>query len=249
MTKPAGYHDMRWALTQTGCPLCRLLARNADNYIDGVLWELVNDPEIRHNLNQARGYCREHAWLLVRYGASLGVAILMLDVLETVLKVLDEGEFAPPPGFSLQQMWRGRNQQPQNDSGPADLVAGLAPQSPCPVCAQMEHDKAYYLDALLAFLGDGPDSLASAYRASAGLCLPHFRLALQRVPDEETFQNLTAAQNAVWERLKVDLQEFIRKNDYRYIRESFGEEGDAWRRAIEAISGAPPARVKGRNEG
>lgn len=249
MTKPAGYHDMREALTQPGCPLCRLLARNADSYIDGVLWELVNDADIRHDLNRARGYCREHAWLLVRYGASLGAAILMQGVLETVLKVLDEGEFTAPPGFSLQQVWRGFNHQPQTDAAQAGLAAELAPQSPCPVCAQMEHDKAYYLDALLAFLGQGRDSLAPAYRTSAGLCLPHFRLALQRAPDEKTFQNMVAAQKAVWERLQADLQEFIRKNDYRYIKEGFGQEGDAWRRAIEAISGAPPARVKGRSDG
>lgn len=63
------------------------------------------------------------------------------------------------------------------------------------------------------------------------------------------FQNLMAAQKAVLERLQADLREFIRKNDYRYIKEGFGEEGDAWRRAIEAISGAPPARVKGRSDG
>lgn len=244
MTKPAGYHDMRWALAQPGCPLCRLLARNADSYIDGLLWELVNDPEIRRELNHARGYCREHGWLLMRHGASLGVAILMEDVLNTVLEVMDAGEYVSPPGFSLQQVWQGLNHQPHSDSGQTGLAAELSPQSPCPVCVQMEHGKAYYLDALLAYLGEGPDSLAPDYKASAGLCLPHFRLALQRAPNRPTFENLVAAQKVVWKRLQAELREFIRKSDYRYIKEGFGEEGNSWRRAIEAISGAPPARVQ-----
>ena len=32
--------------------------------------------------------------------------------------------------------------------------------------------------------------------------------------------------------------EFIRKNDYRFMSEGFGSEGDAWIRAIECLSGA-----------
>jgi hypothetical protein len=70
------YHEIREAFGQPGCPFCRLLARSADRYLDAVLWEQVNDTTVRSELNQARGYCPQHGWMLVRAGAALGVAIL-----------------------------------------------------------------------------------------------------------------------------------------------------------------------------
>ena len=121
-------------------------------------------------------------------------------------------------------------------------MTGLSPQSPCPVCAGLQISQDYYLTALLNYLA-GPDELASLYRASEGLCLSHFRLALSRVSNPETFERLVEAQRTVWQRLQADLREFIRKNDFD-VKEEFGPEGDSWRRAIEAISGAPPAKVK-----
>ncbi len=242
MTKPAGYYDMRDALTKPGCPVCRLTAHIANTLIDTVLWELTLDGETRQILSMARGYCREHAWLLVRYGASLGVAILQLDVLETVLHVLKESSFEAQPTSSLQQIWQAFN-QPEPGAGATTTIANLSPQTPCPVCVEVHLAEARYLGAFLLHLA-GPDSLAPAYRASAGLCLPHFRLALSYVRDEETFNRLVVLQQAVWEHLRADLLEFIRKNDYRYINEGFGPEGDSWQRVIEAISGAPPVRIK-----
>jgi hypothetical protein len=55
---------------------------------------------------------------------------------------------------------------------------------------------------------------------------------------------LVEVQQAVWQRLRADLQEFIRKNDYRFKNEGSGPEDDAWLRAIEAVAGAPPVKPK-----
>jgi hypothetical protein len=241
MTQSAGYYDLRQAFGEPGCALCRLLAQAADGYIDGVLWELVNDPELRQELNRTRGYCREHAWLLVRYGASLGAAIMMKDIIDTLGRVVEAGKFEPPP-FSLRQMWQNFNSA-QPNAATAKLAADLAPQAPCPVCVKVQITEAYYLAALRQHF-TGSDNLASVYRASDGLCLPHFRLALAQIADQETFTALVEAQKAIWQRLSAELSEFIRKKDHRFQNESFGPEGDAWLRAIEAVVGMPP-KAKG----
>ncbi len=238
MNKPAGFYDLRQALAEPGCPLCQLLAHNADRYVDAMLWELVNDIPAREEFNQARGYCREHAWLLVRRGASLGAAILMLDVLETVLRVLEADRSNERTGFSWQQWWPGNPPAPA-----AGLIAGLTPQALCPVCRHVATGEAYYLAALLAHLS-GPDSLAPAYETSDGLCLPHLRRALAEAPDGPNRETLIRLQKAVWERLRLELREFIRKNDYRFAKESVGEEGTAWLRAIELLAGPPFPKVK-----
>jgi hypothetical protein len=238
MTKSAGYYDLRQAFGQPGCALCRLLAQTADSYIDSMLWELVNDPALRQELNQTRGYCREHSWLLVRYGASLGAAIMMKDIIDTLLRVAEAGKFEPP-SFSLRQIFNSA----QPNLTTAKLAADFAAQAPCPVCVKVQTAEAYYLAALAQHL-TGSDSLAPDYQASAGLCLSHFRGVLAQITHQETFITLREAQKAVWQRLSSELSEFIRKKDHRFQNETFGPEGDSWLRAIEAVSGAAPSKPK-----
>jgi DNA-binding transcriptional MerR regulator len=76
-----------------------------------------------------------------------------------------------------------------------------------------------------------------ALQASDGLCLPHLRLALGSTNDDPGYETLLRIQQAKLERLKHELAEFIRKNDYQAIKEGFGSEGDAWLRAIAMVVG------------
>ncbi len=61
MSRTMSYYDLRDALGQPGCPVCRLTARDADRYLDGLLWEHVNDPGVRVQVREAQGFCRDHA--------------------------------------------------------------------------------------------------------------------------------------------------------------------------------------------
>jgi hypothetical protein len=99
--------------------------------------------------------------------------------------------------------------------------------------------EAIYLDEFVSHL-IGEDGLLAGYEVSDGLCLPHFRQALARVRDERVFGALVGAQRAIWERLVAHLDEFVRKNDHRFQAETWGEERDAWLRAIAALAGARP---------
>ena len=117
------------------------------------------------------------------------------------------------------------------------MVTRLAPEIRCLACEQCDKMEEVYLDTLLENLV-GEDSLMSVYERSAGLCLPHFRMALARVRDEETFNGLVSSQRVVWERLAGHLAESIRKCDYRFRNEPRGEEAGSWLRGIAALSGA-----------
>jgi hypothetical protein len=232
------YHELREAFAQPGCPFCRLLARSADRYLDAILWEQVNDPDTRAELNQARGYCQQHGWLLVRPGAPLGVAILTRDVIKTLLVVLESSPVEKSSQSVFHSLRRGADKE-YISKATARVIADLSPQTACPVCAHLQDLERAYADTLLAHL-DGPGALAEAYRASGGLCLSHFRGTLARVPSSAEAGLVVAAQRSVWERLYDELGEFIRKNDHRFRDETFGPERDSWRRALEAISGPPP---------
>jgi hypothetical protein len=236
MSPTMSFYDLRDALASPGCAICHLKARAVDHYLESLLWESVNDPGVRYSIRRARGFCNQHAWELARdKGASLGVAIIMRDVLQNVLKAMADARFQPLPALSLRRTREALDPE-QPAAATAELVARLAPQARCPACAQAETMEGIYLNTLLENLL-GEDGLLTAYQASDGLCLPHFRQALTRVRDEAVFDALVNAQRAIWERLVGHLSEIIRKSDYRFRDEPRGEESGAWLRAITAVAG------------
>jgi hypothetical protein len=236
MSRTMSFYDLRDALASPGCAVCHLKANAADHHLDSLLWENVNDPGVRHSIRQARGFCNQHAWELVRYkGASLGVSIIMRDVLQSVLATMADARFQALPPLSLRRTREALDPE-QPASATAELVARLAPQARCPACVQADTMEGIYLNTLVENLL-GEDGLLAVYQASDGLCLPHFRQALTRVRDEAVFDVLVKAQRAIWERLVGYLTQVIRKSDYHFRDEPRGEESGVWLRAITAISG------------
>jgi hypothetical protein len=174
----------------------------------------------------------------VRAGRSLGVAILLRDVLRRTRADLERATFRAPALLSVRRVQEALDAR-QPSAATAELVARLEPQAPCPACVWAEKMEDIYVEGLLKhLLGEG--GLLAAYESSDGLCLPHLRQALARVRDERACEALVAAQRAIWERLVGDLSEFIRKNDHRFHDEPWGEERDAWLRAVAALAGARP---------
>jgi hypothetical protein len=199
---------------------------------------MVNDPGLREELNSARGYCREHGWMLVRTGSALGVAILTKGVVKTLLHELDTVPATQGVVAGRRSLRRvlGR-ERPVHVA--ERLVERLSPQVPCPACAHARSLEGDYLKTLVKAL-DGSGSMERLYGSSDGLCFSHFRLALEMVTTRIAGTSLVAAQRAVWHRLEDELGEFIRKSDYRFRDEGFGVERDAWLRALAAVSGPKP---------
>jgi len=234
------YYELRDALAGDDCPICRLGLRTVERFLDHLIYENVNDPGVRADIRAARGFCNLHAWQLRDNRGALGVAIIHRDVLETLMERLEAGQYQ-------QHAWlRGLNRVRTTLGGaPAseatgDLVADLMPQRPCLACRVRDNMEVVYIRNLLESIGD--PEIGDALRRSPGLCLPHFRQALQQVPDEATFETLVEIQLTAWQHLRDELSEFIRKHDYRFRDEGMGAEGDSWIRALAQISGARGVR-------
>jgi hypothetical protein len=235
MERTLSYHQLREVLALSGCALCRLRAKSAERFVDSLLWESVLDPGTRQQIRQARGFCLEHAPLFLRSGAALGTAILTHDVLSDLTKLLDTVGYQARPAVSLRRVWEVLFPR-QPASATARLVTRLAPQTPCPVCKHVESMEQVYLTTLLDALG-ADEEMAALLQGSGGLCLPHLRSALTLVRRESVYRSLMTAQRLAWERLAGELSEFIRKQDYRFRDEPWGEEGNAWLRAVAALVG------------
>ncbi len=235
-------HALYDALALPGCPVCRLEQDYTARLLNHLLYENVNDSTWRDRIRQAFGLCYEHSWMLARQGgAALGVSIITQDILTELQRALRAGHTDPGAAGIWDQLRRTVSQGPRGEPTPG-LAARLVPNGPCPICVHVAELTDAVLSTLCANL-PGEEGWLAAYSASDGLCLPHFRRALERVPDIRTRDTLVGAQDAIWHRLEGRLREFIRKSDRRLQKEITREEADAWRRAIATLVGERPVSV------
>lgn len=218
--------ELREAMGQWGCPLCRLSLKAERAFIDSLNYERVLDLKTRDDLKAARGLCEDHSrmWQQVQ-GSALGVAIVyrvaVLDLLrDTEPEAARRGTFLRPR------------------SGAVEVAERLAPSEPCPACEIGRSTVARFADLLLNDIQE--HETQSLLLASGGLCLPHLRITLERRGAGRGYEVLMAVQREAWQRLIDELDEFIRKNDYRFTDEIMTEdEGTAWSRALDVIVGLP----------
>jgi hypothetical protein len=225
--KPLAYHELGDMFVEPGCAICNLLKRDVNHYMGTLLYEFTLDLEVNTAFRAGRGLCNEHGnQLLEHKGSSLSIAILYEAIVRDLLQVIDQssGEPTPQPVFA-----RLRKGEAENS-----LATQLGPSRSCLACDMLVEAEARYVQALSEHIGD--DSLRKKYESSEGLCLSHFRQVLGRTRDRASYQVLLSIQQAIWIRLKAELDEFIAKNDYQRT-DPMGAEGDSWSRAVRRIAG------------
>jgi hypothetical protein len=169
----------------------------------------------------ARGFCPTHAWHIQDElnASALGIAVLYEGVVRTVLK--DMGD--PNPRGGKKEV--------------AQALSALTPQAPCPACTHQATVEEHLLRNLLEHLHEA--EFAASFGQSEGLCMPHLRQALENKHGRPVAKaHLIAIQQAIWEKLRSDLEEFRDKHDYQRANEIMGDEGTSPRRAIEQTVGA-----------
>ena len=193
------------------CALCHLAQRSAERSLRAFFTEFVNDPQVRVRFRKARGFCREHTPLLSQCGDALGVAILFADLAD-----------------ETRERWRSGiwSQKGRLFSHWFPAHEGLT----CPCCVAEEDAETRFASAIADGLRHDA-SVWEALRVSSGLCVPHVeRVGAAAAPGDAA--RLFAMEIKKLDALHAELEEFVRKNDYRYRGESWGAERDAWRRAV-----------------
>jgi Family of unknown function (DUF6062) len=221
--RDAAAFEVREALAQPGCAVCRLVLASVGKFFRAVAYEQVNDPAVRADLRAARGFCNPHAYRWLRDGGSvLGTAIVYRDVLRSALAELSAEGAAEPGGRGLLGTLLGRPAEPRRRRG-------------CPACRAQREAERRYVGALLALLGDPAE--AERFERSAGLCLPHTLAALRRGGPAARLVEGHTRRTA--KQLVGELDEVIRKEDYRFRDEArTAGERTAPARAIAWATGA-----------
>lgn len=232
-----GTYKLLEACREPGCPVCRLEQQTVERYLDSQFYENVNSPAWRDQLRASLGFCHEHAWLGVnrRLGDALGYSLIYHDIINSILKKLEEpGSGAPRRRSWLRQVPEGLREQIER------LRAALTPRKRCPACEHRAETTRNIVSSLLEALPT--PEMTDALQESDGICLPHLKTLLEHIQEEALYTKLLAIHRAKLQTLKAELAEFIRKNDYQVIHEGFGKEGDAWLRAISLVAGSRKER-------
>jgi hypothetical protein len=208
------------ALDGSGCPICRIGAQITERFLWGYLYERVNDAASRRELIAARGFCHRHAWALRRFHDTLGIAILYRHLLEEL-------------AGDIRRSAAGTARTPR---AAADrLRAALAPAGGCPACLHVRDLERSALQALVTRL-ELPE-VRARLSGPASLCMPHF-LAAAAMADRAGQTRLVEAQLVVITMVHDDLDELVRKHDYRFREEGITvNEAASWTRAIELLVG------------
>jgi hypothetical protein len=224
--------EVRGALHQSGCVVCRLTLRSVARLLQSVAYEQVNDLSLRAQLRKRRGFCTVHAHQWLREAHSvLGTALIYKDVLQAALGDLD----SPTSNGQRGRLLRGLLGSNAAEAGEA---------APCPACQTQAEAEARYLEALQALLATDA-ACAAEFDASDGLCRRH-TLSVVRSggPGSET---LVAHSRKVVAELIEQLDEVVRKEDYRFRHEP-RTEGErtaparaiAWAAGLDGLT-SPPA--------
>ncbi len=210
--------------TAEECPYCRLFRELEKNELDIILGASMMEPDIRIQTNKL-GFCKDHYEQMFTAKNRLGLALILESHLDSVEKVLSPGMI----GF--------KDRAERIAQGASEL------NSTCYVCSRIEHHFAKMIETSL-ILWENDKEFRKKFDSQPYFCVPHYQrmieTAKRNLPKKLLGDFVSAAeniQNAYQEKLREDVSWFVKKFDYRYKDEPWGDAKDAVERAIAFLSG------------
>ncbi len=223
------------ALEGVGCPICLVTQERMQRVMDHWRYDGFTDTENRRILVRAQGFCPRHTWQLAQIPAAFQLAQVYHDLLPQVLTDLDK--LAQRQRTTRFHTWLKRffpwRKIPEQTLDALSYVQ-------CPFCKQQRDIEARLADSLASCVSAEP--LHEKLSQSGGVCLPHFTLTYHAATNEGQREMLLTCQRACVQRLQEELEEMVRKHDYRFLQEQQGDEMTSWSRALELFAGHPGAR-------
>jgi hypothetical protein len=206
--------------------------------MDSWQYEGFSDVEHRLELIRSRGFCPLHTWQLAQLNTAFQLALVYSGVLADVLATLKQdaacqNEQERPSRWS--RWWKPWGRRP------ATTYAQPAFDH-CPFCRTRAGIEQRLISTLLEQLQS--EEIRTLMSQSTGLCLVHFTQAYHQAEERDPVQlrSLLECQQVCLQRILEELQELVRKHDYRFRDEARGNEMTSWRRAAELCAGLPGVR-------
>ena len=251
--------ELKHAIGREGCPLCRIVGEAEDRYLFFFIHEHMNSLATHEMLAQGGRLCHRHSWLVIdratRETGLLGTAVFydhLTRLLADDLRRALEASRGKPGLLDRLPLRVLRRKKPDGGCKKAEgehkKADGVSPEF-CWICRSLAGTEDIFLRYLCQYLEDNA-GLKDAYAESDGLCIPHLKAAFASASPAVGSFLLDKAVSDL-ERLESQLQEYQRKNDYRFRHEPWGDEKASPERMVRLSVGprnAPVLPRKGRKD-
>ena len=204
MVGPALYDYMH----DDQCPICEHMVARTKLSMEHLLYEGVNNLEIRKSLYDSKGFCSRHSHMLAEMGDPLAHAIIYYSLIDQAVKAIEANKNAAAKAY-------------QN-------------HKTCMFCTNEKTSEEIYI---LAFVQAYEEkSFADQYRIGGRLCIPHLAGVLGYKKGAAPM--IVADTLNKYKTVQGHLSEIMRKNDYQYIHEALTEDEKlAWKDAVDLVKG------------
>lgn len=83
------YYELSEAFQTDDCPVCHLLDRYENRFMQSIFYESVNDSGLRKQIKDSQGLCARHTQQFLQTGDILGLSIIGADLLESWMMTSD----------------------------------------------------------------------------------------------------------------------------------------------------------------
>jgi Family of unknown function (DUF6062) len=227
---------LRTAFGREGCPVCTVVLGSLEHFMDTWQYEGFSDVEHRQELIRSRGFCPLHTWQLAQHNAAFQLAVVYSEVLTNVEDELNYNHQRHARANQSIPIWKPWQRKRPDQFDTNSIYAR------CPICKVRGNVEERIVETLLEQLHS--EEVRSLLSQSTGLCLMHFYQAHNwaNANNPALLPHLLECQHTCVQRVLEEVKEQIRKHDYRFSDEPWGEEMVAWRRAAELCAGNPGIR-------
>ena len=227
------------------CPLCALRRKLELGEVERFLGASVMEPDVRILVNR-EGFCQKHQGMLFSAGNRLGHALMMQTHLQETRKQQEKllaslrGAADNAAALTLKDKVNGKEGKVL--ASITDI--GEKMEHPgCVVCESIQENMDRYLYTFFHLYGHDAD-FQEALSKSKGFCVPDVGLLLEKAPAQLNHKELAdfcrllaglTEQNL--SRLQEDIDWFIKKFDYRFEAEPWGNSRDAVERTVNKLNG------------
>ncbi len=194
------------------CPFCKLFAKLEENELDLILGASMMEPDVRIKTN-AQGFCRKHLEMMFTRKNRLGMALMLESHLAENRRALEKSDFE-----KLKKL-----------------------DADCYVCKRIDYSLEKMVENAV-YLWDVDPDFRKKLAAQRVVCMKHTTMWLEmakRCLNRKKYaafcEELIPVTIGYYDELSEDVSWFVKKFDYRYENEPWGNAKDAVERAIKFL--------------
>lgn len=225
------------ACEREGCPICLVTLERMERAMDHWQYEVATEVENCDLLVYSKGFCSRHTWQLAQMPeipAPFALAIVYRSILPDLLEDVERDLARIKPGKTADRVPFWHKLWPRKQNRSEQAIDPPFVQH-CPFCHRQAEIERELLQELLVALSNA--EFQAKLGAATGLCLTHFTRSIHMAENDRQRAVLLAGQRASLQRNMAELEELVRKHDYRFLHEPRGSEMTAWRRAAQLLAG------------